>query len=355
MFSYDEYRAFEDGAGLLDRDARGRLRLTGADRRAYLHGLLTNDIQVLSAGGGCYAALLTPQGRMISDMRVSELGDSVLIDLPLRAADAVRSRLADFIFSEDVEVHDVRGSLSHAGLYGPAATAMLASVLTRPVKDSEGSDENDTVDVRRTRLEAMAVNANAVWDFQGRPVVVIRSDDYGVAGFELFGVRESSDALMDALRRAGAMDVSLETAAVRRVEAGRPEFGIDMDEHTIPLEAGIEDRAVSLTKGCYVGQEVIIRVLHRGHGRVAKRLVGIVARADEDLQRGQRLLTTDDPSRDAGEITSVVISPRLRRPIALAYVRRDAAGAGTVLRLDANDPQALVTIVTLPFTRPASG
>ena len=355
MFSYDEYRAFEDGAGLLDRDARGRLRLTGADRRTYLHGLLTNDIQSLSAGDGCYAALLTPQGRMISDMRVSELGNSVLIDLPLRAADAVRSRLADFIFSEDVDVHDVRDSLSHAGLYGPAASALLAPVLTRSVGDSEGSDGKGATDVRRARLDAMPLNANGAWDFKGRQIAVIRSDDYGVVGFELFCATEVSGALKDALRRAGAIDVSLETAAVRRVEAGRPEFGIDMDEHTIPLEAGIEDRAINLAKGCYVGQEVIIRVLHRGHGRVAKRLVGIVARAGEDLQRGQRLLTTDDPSRDVGEITSAVVSPRLKRPIALAYVRRESAEPGTVLRLDAADPQALVTIVTLPFTPPASG
>ena len=359
MFSREQYDALQVRAGLLDRSTRGRLQLTGADRRGYLHGLLTNDIVALSEGEGCYAALLTAQGRMISDMRVSELGDSVLIDLPPRSTEAVRSRLADYIFSEDVEVRDVQSSLSHAGLYGPAAAAVLSSIVTRPVKAPvpDRNDENDDADRRRERLDGMPLNANSQWEFSGSPLFVIRSDDYGIAGFELIMPADAHASITTALRAAGAEAVSDETAEVCRIEAGRPTFGIDMDEHTIPLEAGIEDRAISLTKGCYVGQEIIIRVLHRGHGRVAKRLVGFMAGAGDVLARGARLITAGNPEKDVGEVTSAAVSARLLRPIGLGYVHRDYAEPGTILhqRTEPDGPRTPVTIVTVPFTRPAAG
>ena len=151
---------------------------------------------------------------------------------------------------------------------------------------------------------------------------------------------------------AGAREVGAGTTAVTRIEAGRPEFGIDMDEHTIPLEAGIEDRAISLTKGCYVGQEIIIRVLHRGQGRVARRLVGLIAGAAEGpLVRGQALRRD---GRETGLVTSAADSPRLRRPIALGYVHRDAAEPGTVLETDGESGPRRITVVTVPFIQPAA-
>jgi folate-binding protein YgfZ len=340
MFSHDEYNALQDGAGLLDRRSRGRLQLTGADRKSYLQGLLTNDIAALSTGEGCYAALLTAQGRMLSDMRVAELGDRILVDLPGMTAESVRQRLADFIFSEDVEVRDAGEELGQLGVYGPEAAAILASVLSPS---------------SRERLEKMPLDANQELRLGDTPATVVRSDDYGVAGFEVFVAASEVAKLSDALRAAGAKDVTPETVEVTRIEAGRPEFGSDMDEHTIPLEAGIETRAISYTKGCYVGQEVIIRVLHRGHGRVAKRLVGLLgAEADPPLLRGMRI---EAGSKPAGSITSAAVSPRLRRPIALGYVHRDSAEPGTVLQVIEGEPGSHtrnVTVVTPPFVQPAS-
>jgi folate-binding protein YgfZ len=340
MISHDEYEALHDGAGLLDRRSRGRLLLTGADRRGYLQGLLTNDIAALSAGEGCYAALLTAQGRMLSDMRVSELGDRILIDLPGATAESVRQRLADFIFSEDVEVRDAAADLAQLGLYGRNAPAILESVLSPS---------------SRERLEQMAIDSNQERRFGDTPVTVVRSDDYGVAGFEVFVSASEAGRLSDAVRAAGAKDVTADAVEVTRIEAGRPEFGVDMDEHTIPLEAGIESRAISHTKGCYVGQEVIIRVLHRGHGRVARRLVGLLGTdADGSLARGMRI---EAERKAIGSITSAVVSPRLRRPIALGYVHRDFAEPGTVLQVSgesAGSPSRSVTVVTTPFIQPAS-
>lgn len=349
MFSLEQYQAVRERAALIDRsDDRGRLRLTGNDRRTYLHGLLTNDIAALTAQQGCYAVLLTPQGRMISDMRVSELGEAVLIDLPGHTAETVRQRLSDFIFSEDVEVVDVRQSLAHFGLYGPSAVEMLTPMILRP------EPHREDLSVPGQGIEELPPNANLTARFEDTEIIVVRSDDYGVDGFELFIAAPESDRLADRLRAAGAADVSAETLAVCRIEAGRPEFGVDMDEHTIPLEAGIEDRAISLTKGCYVGQEIIIRVLHRGHGRVAKRLVGFVGAAqDPPFVRGEPLLSTE--GKEVGAVTSGAASPRFRRPIGLGYVHRDFADAGTVLQVgpvDAGPRQA--TVVTVPFIQPAT-
>ena len=340
MISHDQYEALHQGAGLFDRRSRGRLELIGADRRSYLQGLLTNDIEALSAGRGCYAALLTAQGRMVSDMRVSELGDRILLDLPEATADAVRKRLADFVFSEDVEVRDPGADLAHLGIYGPKASAILESVLT-----SSGPES----------LQQLSLDAHQQLRFGETPVVVVKSDDYGVAGFEIFIGVAAVATLADAIRAAGATDVTADAVEVTRVEAGRPEFGPDMDEHTIPLEAGIETRSISFTKGCYVGQEVIIRVLHRGQGRVARRFVGLLGTAaDGPLARGMRIVAGN---KAVGSITSAVESPRLGRPIALGYVHRDSAEPGTELQVDAEAPGSVpptVTVVTPPFIEPAA-
>jgi folate-binding protein YgfZ len=201
----------------------------------------------------------------------------------------------------------------------------------------------------------MAIDSNQERRFGDTPVTVVRSDDYGVAGFEVFVSASEAGRLSDAVRAAGAKDVTADAVEVTRIEAGRPEFGVDMDEHTIPLEAGIESRAISHTKGCYVGQEVIIRVLHRGHGRVARRLVGLLGTdADGSLARGMRI---EAERKAIGSITSAVVSPRLRRPIALGYVHRDFAEPGTVLQVSgesAGSPSRSVTVVTTPFIQPAS-
>jgi len=344
MFSREQYETVLERAGLLDRSPRGRLRLTGSDRRGYLHGLLTNDVASLAAGQGCYAALLTPQGRMISDMRVSELGDAVLLDLPGTTSETVRRRLADFIFSEDVEVADVQGSLAHLAVYGPRAAACVAGAIAAP---SIGTAAN----AERESFHRMPVHANARCAFREAELVVVRSDDYGVPGFELFTAREACDELLAALRTSGAPDVSLATLEVCRIEGGRPEFGIDMDEHTIPLEAGIEGRAISMTKGCYVGQEIVVRVLHRGHGRVARHLVGLTAdRPDVDFGRGDRLLAHDG-GKEIGIVTSAAFSPRLERAIGLGYVHRDHSEPGTLIDVvqEENRQARRLTVAKLPF------
>lgn len=318
MSLIDDYHALRHTAGIVDRSSRGRLVLTGVDRRSYLQGLLTNDIAALVEGTGCYAVYLTAQGRMIADMRVFETGASVLVDLDGTLAGGIADRWSRFIFSEDVQIRNDSAVTAQVGVFGPLSAQVLARVLA----DSDA----DRVYLEET-FRSLPLHANRHHDVFGLPAVVLVSDEIGVMGFEIVIASNLKASLLEALRAAGAIEVSADAAETCRVEGGRPLFHVDMDEETIPLEAGIEDRAISLTKGCYVGQEVIIRVLHRGHGRVARKLVGIAFERGASVPvRGDGIVASD---RDIGLITSAVDSPALGYPIALGYVHRDFQQPGT--------------------------
>ena len=334
MFSLEQYRAVRDGSGVLDRSPRSRLRLTGLDRREYLQGLLTNDIAALTPGSGCYAALLTAQGRMISDMYVVETGDAILMDLEPALGDKVFAHLERFIFSEDVQVSNETASRSQIGVYGPAAASVVRAVM--------GDGRSSEAD-----LNAMAALDNRTLRWRDADVVIVRRDDVGIAGFDLVIDAAQAAALVEAVRGAGAIEFDNAVAETFRVEAGVPRFGQDMDEDTIPLEAGIEDRAISMTKGCYVGQEVIVRVLHRGHGRVAKRLVVLRvgdATAGTVPQRGDRIHAAD---RDIGFVTSAVASTAEGSALAMGYVHRDFFEEGTPVAIDRSGVR-LSAVVTRP-------
>ena len=164
-------------------------------------------------------------------------------------------------------------------------------------------------------------------------ITVVRDDAFGVPGFDVYVPRAMGHSLREKVHGAGAVKASAETIEVLRIEAGRPRFGVDMSTDTIPLEAGIEDRAISFTKGCYVGQEVIIRVMHRGHGRVARRLVRLVLPGAPVPSRGDKVFSGD---QQVGEITSAAESPKAGAPMAMAYVHRDHAAPGTELRVNAS-------------------
>ena len=333
MFSPEQYRALHEGAGLLDRTERGQLLFTGADRLAFLQGLLSNDVLALQPGSGCYASLLTAQGRMIADMRVVELGDSTIIELAARQAAALRDRFDQSIFSEDAQVEDVTIARAEVGIYGPLAADVVGAAL---LPDAAAGD------LAAPRDACRSMPISALDTFAGT-VVAVRSDEVGVTGFDLLVDKSQVGAIVDRLRAAGAVDVGSDTAETTRIEAGRPKFGVDMDEETIPLEAGIEHRAISLTKGCYVGQEIIIRVLHRGQGRVARRLVGVALDGPGVVPVKGDMLRVGD--RQVGVVTSATHSPALGGRLAMAYVHRDFAEPGTavVVASDGTPQPAVVT------------
>lgn len=335
MFSLDQYAALRERAGIVDRTARGQIGLTGRDRASFLHGLLTNDILALEPGTGCYAAHLTAQGRMISDMRVLELGDRILLDVPAPMTELLLQRLDQFLISEKVEVTNLTKLVAGLGVHGPSAADVVSAATGGALRPEE--------------LAAFTEYQNRVIEFDADSLVVVRDEELGVPGFNLNIERAKAERLTNAVRAAGAVDVDSETAEVLRVEAGRPLFGADMDETVIPLEAGIEKRAISFTKGCYVGQEIIIRILHRGHGRVARRLVGLIVRADEAPSAGDAIARGEKP---VGHVTSAVRSPSIGGPIALGYVHRDFTAAGSEVTILHGSSTLPAVVSDLPFVMP---
>ena len=325
--SVNAYDAARHRVASIDRSSRGRIVVSGADRASYLQGLLTNDIAALKPGRGCYAAYLTAQGRMIADLHVYELGDVILLTMEGDTKDTVLAKLDQLIFTEDVQLGDVTATFAQIAVIGPDAAATVSALLTGTAAGI---------------LAALPEHGNlrALWG--GEPAIVARIDDAGEAGYDVFVDRAKAARFMAAIAEAGAVPLDPPTAEAIRLEAGVPLFHRDMDEETIPLEAGIESRAISFTKGCYVGQEVVIRVLHRGHGRVVRKLVGLLVDgsqmpAPEAVVRGA--------DRDIGRVTSSAFSPALQRPIALAYVHRDFLAPGTSVTVDGVNAE----VTALPF------
>ncbi|MBZ5558350.1 MAG: hypothetical protein LAO77_13850 [Acidobacteriia bacterium] len=319
-------------AASLPRNHLGRIVVSGADRASYLQGLLTNDVVALKAGQGCYAAYLTAQGRMIADLHVYELGDVMLLTMAREVKDTVLAKFDQFIFSEDVQLGDVTETFFQLAIVGPDAARLVSTIVSGATVDA---------------LRALPEHGNARVQFAGRPAIVARVTDTGEPGFDVFVDRAHVEALSSAVASAGAVPMNEAAAEAIRIEAGVPRFGRDMDEETIPLEAGIESRAISFNKGCYVGQEVIIRVRDRGHGRVARTLVGLTVEGDRVPAPGAAIRAGD---REVGYVTSSALSPALKRPIALGYVHRDFVDPGTTVTVEG----ATAVVTALPFVpRPA--
>jgi tRNA-modifying protein YgfZ len=307
-----DYRQIVEGAAIGAVADTVQLAVAGADRRAFLQGLLTNDIEALVEGSGCYAAWLTPQGRMLTDMHVLESDGMILLDVPAAQAEATAARLEQFLFSEDVKLGSLAGALATVWVHGPDAAAALERAL-------EGA----------TGLGDWAQYRHAHVGFAGESLVLARIDQLAVPGYCAYLSAGRRDELVTALEAAGARQVAADAIAAARIEAAYPIFGADMTADTIPLEAGIEARGISTTKGCYVGQEVIIRVLHRGHGRVAKRLTTLKLEAAGAGARSKIF----DGEKEVGFVTSAAVSPA-SGAVALAYVHRDLVVDGARLGVD---------------------
>jgi folate-binding protein YgfZ len=338
----DQYQAIRETAAIGAVALRGTIGVSGQDRAAYLQGLLTNDIQALVPGTGCYAAWLTPQGRMLTDVHLFESGDMILLDVPASELPATMQRLDQFLFSEDVQFADLSQTLTAVWIHGPAASSMLERVLS-------GAAGVHAHEAFEPRIEAGGLHTwpeyrNARALFAGAPVVAARVSQLGVPGFCVYIEPARARDLELALVAEGAVEAERAAIDAARIEAGYPLFGVDMTSDTIPLEAGIEGRAISLTKGCYVGQEVIIRVLHRGHGRVARKLVAL--RVEGGLPAaGARIFGGD---KDIGAITSAAHSPRFGW-IALGYVHRDFVSHGTSVTVDTTSGRASAVVSDSPL------
>ncbi len=283
--------------------APGLLRFDGADAAAFLHALVTNDVATLPAGRGVYAAWLTPQGRMITDLRPLRDDTGVWARVPSGLAPALRDRFDQLIFAEQVRVTDESAHWDVTLVAGEGASAAVAGATGAAVSD----------------LEALPVWGHVM----AGGCRVIRTDDTALPTWEIWVPKMSSEVIFPA---ASENDLRAHFDALR-IEAGRPVFGVDMDTDTIPLEAGLLDRAISQTKGCYVGQEVIVRVLHRGGGRVARRLMRLEF-APEVVDVPVVPAPLFHEGKAVGTLTSAARSVTTGRIIGLGYVPRDLATVG---------------------------
>ncbi len=335
----DAYEALRHGAAVVDRTDRGLIAVGGSDRAEYLQGQLTNDIAALEDGAQCYAAYLTPQGRLITDMEVLSIVEHLLLDVHEDSTAALVAKFGGLVFTEDVEFADWTNTWLSCGVTGPAAPERLTQALR-------------TVDVGPTGLDFVMSSTPRVGRCTSRrgDLIVARTDSLGGLGFDLWVEREVVSDLRRALAGAGCVAADRVTVDTFRIENGRPVFPVDMNDRTIPLEAGIESRAISFDKGCYVGQEVIIRIMHRGQGRVARRLVGLKVEATELASgpgKGARLW---HDNAEVGQVTSVTWSPLCDQVIALAYVGRDLAHPDVALEFDSADGRRRAVVTALPFT-----
>jgi folate-binding protein YgfZ len=298
---------------LVDRSERGKLALCGGEAKEFLQGQVTNDVEGLTEGTGCYAAFLTHKGKMLGDLRILDAGGELLLDCERVALQELFAMIRRFKLGRDVELHKrtlERGLLS---LLGPAARE-IAGAPDLPA----------------------AEHSHRMGELAGAPVRLIATD----LGVDVLCDAADTERIAAALTSAGAVAATEADAEVRRVETGRPRYGVDLDDTVIPQEAGLNARAVSFEKGCYVGQETVARLYFRGkpnrHLRGLK-LSGPAA-SGEPLRLGER---------EVGRLGSVVESPVHGR-IALALVRREAAPGDS---LTVGDDGVRAQVVDLPFAQ----
>ncbi len=299
---------------------RAWVQVSGEDRTRFLQGMLTNDVQALAPGEGVYAAVITQQAKMVSDVRAYCMPDCFVLDFPARAAPQARSWLERFVVADDVEFAPVEASLVAAE--GPDAEAVLRRAGVLPPPGQFG--------------------ARCV-EWEGVSVRVAGASHTGEKGWVVGGARGAVEALRERLVRAGAVPVGAEALEVLRIEAGIPSIGIDMDGSTLILEADLQG-AVSFRKGCYLGQEVVERVAARGQ---VKRLRRGFVLEEGRVAPGSRLFAG---AREVGWITSAGWSPHLRKFVAMGYVRREWAEPGTELAVQGEGGAEGVTRVAgMPF------
>jgi folate-binding protein YgfZ len=306
-----QYRALREGAGVVDRSERGKLVVSGADAAPFLQGQLTNDVEALAPGAGCYAALLDRKGHMQADMRVLRLdADRFWIDLERATTEAVVRHLSLYRVGQEVEIDDLSAERAIVSAIGPGAATMSGAEGLAPE------------------------HAHRELEVGGADCLAVATD----LGIDLICAAAQGEAVCAALVEAGAERVEAQAAEIVRVESGRPRFGREMSDATIPQEAGIDDRAVSFTKGCYIGQETVARLHYKG--RPNRRLRGL--RLAEPVADGDAIALAD---RVVGQIGTAVVSPALG-PVALAVIRREAEPGD---RVAVGEAGVGAEVVALPF------
>ncbi|MBI3790164.1 MAG: folate-binding protein YgfZ [Gemmatimonadetes bacterium] len=324
-----EYHALRHGALLLDRSERGRGMAEGAKARETLTGLVTNDVLGLNPGDGQHAVALTAKGKVIADVRLFSLApDRIWIDIAPRCAQAWWDMIRKYVNPRLAKVRSEAEAWRHLTIAGPESRAVVAKVTGLALEVLEA-------------VPAEGIREVAV----PRALRVARSSEIGVEAWDLWVPAADAADLRTRAIAAGAQGGGLVAWEIARVEHGRPEFGLDMDDTTIPQEANLDEwHAISYTKGCYTGQETVARVHFRGH--VNRHVRGLRFDAASPMPPGTVL--RDAEGNDVGDVRSSVLSPRLG-PIAPGMVRREVAVGAVLVAHAADGAQCPVLVHALPF------
>ena len=313
------YQAARHEAALAEKDWFGVLKLTGSDRASWLQGMVTNDVQKLRPGAGCYAAHLTPQGKIVAHMHILADEDALWLSLERATIPKLIGVFDKLLIMEDVQMVDSSDSHDILSVAGPKARAVLESWL----------DES-------LQIEALYSHRT----FGGHRVIVSE------LGYDVWVPRGQADKILRSLAQGGATAIDRGTWDVLRTEAGIPVYGIDIDETTTMPEIG--ENGISYEKGCYIGQEVVAKVKYIGH--VNRRFVGLTL-AGNDLPKAKSVILRN--GKEAGYVTTTLFSPGLNKPIALGFVSRSAYAPGTAVEIVSNEKALPATIVELPFVQSA--
>lgn len=323
-----EYSSVRDGgAGLIDLSSRGRILVSGSEAAMFLNGLITNDMKTLAVNSWMPAAFANVQGRLLAAVRIAHREDGFLIDTDGATRQTVITLLERFTMAGDFSLQDLTDGTAMFSVQGSSASEIISRVFGE-----------EAARVERQKI----VNA----PFGDATVNVMRATHTAEDGFDLFIDANNSSEVREALTAEGAASISNATFETLRIEAGVPLYGIDMDENNVVSETNLDD-AVSFTKGCYLGQEIIVRIKHRGH--VAKKLIGLVLGDSTPIPRNSKIISSE--GKEIGRVTSSTVSPRLDRAIALAYLKYDYLEAGTELKVTAPESETSATVTDLPFVR----
>jgi tRNA-modifying protein YgfZ len=325
-----EYASLATGAMLVDRSLRGRMRFDGPKAAELLTGLVTNDVLALSPGHGQYAAALSPKGRIVADVRIFARADHLLIDVPPRARAGWEALVRKYINPRVVPYIDASGDMRQLALAGAAARAIVSGAAG----------------VTREVLAGLAPYAHIDAEIGGRPAMIVRTVDLHADGYEIFFPTDAFGAIWQRLVTQGATPGGLLAWEIARIENGRPEWGVDIDETTIPQEANLDElHAISYTKGCYTGQEVVARIHFRGH--VNRHLRGLRLGQSEPPVERSVVLSLD--GKQIGDVRSSALSPSMGA-IAMIMVRREVEMESTV-NVEGQSGTTQGQVVALPFPR----
>jgi tRNA-modifying protein YgfZ len=322
----DEYAALRQGCGLADRSGAGGMEMAGADRLRFLHAYVTCEVKALAAGQGAYGFFTSPQGRILADVVVSAHADRLWLELPAGHAEVIAAHLRKYLIADRVEMRPL--PQVPLTLAGPRAAAVLAG-KTSGVEIPE------------------ALWSHVPARVAGVEVRVQRTGRLGVPAFTIWvDEQEAAATWRELLAGGAAQPVGQEALELVRIEAGLALFGHEFGPQSFPQETGAEAEAVSYTKGCYLGQEVVARIHYRGG--VQKSLCGLLFAGPGVPSPGTPLLSD---GREAGAIGTAVYAPALQRPIGLAILHRRAAAPGTRLEVGASGG-AVAEVAALPFLIP---